>query len=220
MSAFIACPPTYAAESPMKVFEHGGFDDDRYLGCFEAGYAWGREMEITWLYPSDAAVAAMREAPSGSSPGSMAHAFDSCLLELADSMAIEDDRPGFGTADEAFDASSDQLSAGMELAPDSARSAFHVGSAFVAFETQLLMSHRTEDRIRSAFREVERQQRPIDSIVVFLNLLLALGLGAVVVWLGHVWLDSWWTLIATIPIALAILASWARWSEWRETDSA
>ena len=49
------------------------------------------------------------------------------------------------------------------------------------------------------------------NLVVLLNLLLALALGAGVIWLGHAWLDSWWTLVITIPLALGIVGSWAGW---------
>ena len=55
----------------------------------------------------------------------------------------------------------------------------------------------------------------MNSFVVFLNLVLALALGFGVIWLGHAWLDTWWTLILTIPIALSILGSWARWTQMR-----
>ena len=55
----------------------------------------------------------------------------------------------------------------------------------------------------------------MESLVVVLNFVLAVALGVGLIWLGHAWLDSWWTLILTIPIALSILGSWARWTQTR-----
>lgn len=55
--------------------------------------------------------------------------------------------------------------------------------------------------------------RLVALLIGVFNLLLALALGIGVIWLGVAWLDSWWTLVITIPIALSILASWGRWFE-------
>jgi CheY-like chemotaxis protein len=59
-------------------------------------------------------------------------------------------------------------------------------------------------------RETTRRVR---TFIIGANLLLAVVLGAAVIWLGYAWLDTWWTLIVTIPVAFAIFGSWSRWKE-------
>lgn len=153
----------------IAVFDGEGFEDDRYLGCFEVGYSWGRQKEITWLFPTAAAQAEIDAALSYERVGgdvaslaerggsaAVAHAFYATLPELGKRMAVADDRPGFATADEAFKAAYPRLSAEEDLQEHVARSVFHAGSAFAAFEAEFLLRRLMKDRVRNAQRRIKK----------------------------------------------------------------